>query len=68
MRGLWILNTLSRPAKVLWGIIECDGDDGVIAALSDGTRGAYVIEELLELRPFRERVKTKTVQTTRKKE
>ena len=33
-----------------------DGDDGLIVTFSDGTTGAYVIEELLEVRPFRERV------------
>jgi hypothetical protein len=38
---------------------ERDGDDGLIVTFSDGTTGAYVIEELLELRPFRERVETK---------
>lgn len=38
---------------------ERDGDDGLIVTFSDGTTGAYVIEELLELRPFRERAKTK---------
>jgi hypothetical protein len=37
---------------------EIDGDDGVIVRFSDGTTGAYVIEELLELRPFREQSKT----------
>ena len=26
-------------------------DDGLIVAFSDGTTGAYVVEELLELRP-----------------
>lgn len=36
-----------------------DGDDGLIVTFSDGTTGAYVIEELLELRPIRERAKTK---------
>jgi hypothetical protein len=39
---------------------ERDGDDGLIVTFSDGTTGAYVIEELLELRPFREWAKTKT--------
>jgi len=39
---------------------ERDGDDGLIVTFSDGTTGAFVVEELLELRPFRERVKTKT--------
>lgn len=38
---------------------EPDGDDGLIVTFSDGTTGAYVVEELLELRPYRERVKTK---------
>jgi hypothetical protein len=34
--------------------IERDGLDGLIVTFSDGTYGAYVIEELLELRPCRE--------------
>jgi hypothetical protein len=38
---------------------ERDGDDGLIVTFSDGTTGAYVIEELLHLRPMRERTKTK---------
>lgn len=37
---------------------DLDGDDGLIVTFSDGTTGAYVVEELLELRPYRERVKT----------
>jgi len=40
---------------------EFDGDDGLIVTFSDGTTGAYVVEEMLELRPFRERTKTKVV-------
>ena len=36
---------------------ELDGDDGLIVTFSDGTSGAYVVEELLLLRPHRERVK-----------
>jgi len=43
---------------------EPDGNDGLIVTFSDGTTGAYVAEELLALRPFRERVKTKTVAKT----
>ncbi len=39
---------------------ELDGDDGLIVTFSDGTTGAYVVEELLELRPVRERVNTRT--------
>lgn len=36
--------------------VEKDGEDGLIATFSDGTTGAYVVEELLELRPIRENV------------
>ena len=49
--------------------VEQDSDDGVIVAFSDGTIGAYVVEELLDLRPIRERVgkvaPTKTPNTAR---
>jgi hypothetical protein len=41
--------------------VELDGPDGLIATFSDGTTGGYVVEELLELRPVRERVKIKKV-------
>jgi hypothetical protein len=34
--------------------VERDGDDGLIVTFSDGTTGAYVVEELLGLRPHRE--------------
>ena len=40
--------------------VELDGDDGIVVTFSDGTNGGYVIEELLALRPVRERVKVKT--------
>ncbi len=48
------------PAQILVKILtaEHDGDDGLIVTFSDGTTGAYVVEELIALRPFRERVKT----------
>jgi hypothetical protein len=39
--------------------VELDGDDGVVVTFSDGTTGAYVVEELIELRPYRERLKNK---------
>ena len=39
--------------------VELDGLDGLMVTFSDGTTGGYVIEELLELRPIRERVKIK---------
>jgi hypothetical protein len=34
--------------------VEKDGEDGLIVAFSDGTTGAYVVEELLRLRPCRQ--------------
>jgi hypothetical protein len=39
--------------------VSLDGDDGVVVAFSDGTTDGYVAEELLELRPFRERSRKK---------
>jgi hypothetical protein len=39
--------------------VELDGIDGLVVTFSDGTAGAYVVEELLELAPVRERLKTK---------
>ena len=43
--------------------VELDGKDGIhdgiVVTFSDGTTGGYVIEELLGLRPIRERVKIK---------
>jgi len=43
--------------------VELDGDDGVVVVFSDGTTGAYVAEELLELRPYRERIRKRTIFT-----
>jgi hypothetical protein len=36
--------------------VEVDGRDGIIVVFSDGTTDAITVEELLELRPFREPV------------
>jgi hypothetical protein len=36
--------------------IERDGTDGILVTFSDGTIAGYVVEELIELRPARERV------------
>jgi hypothetical protein len=36
--------------------VEKDGEDGLIVAFSDGTTGAYVVEELLGLRPCRQQL------------
>jgi hypothetical protein len=35
--------------------IEKDGADGILVTFSDGTIAGYVAEELIELRPKRER-------------
>ena len=43
--------------------VELDGDDGVLVLFSDGTTGAYVAEELLELRPYRERLRNSRILT-----
>ena len=39
--------------------VELDSSDGLVVTFSDGTTGGYVVEELLELRPIRERVEIK---------
>jgi hypothetical protein len=36
--------------------VEKDGEDGLIVTFSDGTTAGYIVEELLLLRPRRERV------------
>ena len=36
--------------------VEKDSDDGLLVTFSDGTRAGYVVEELLALRPGRERL------------
>jgi hypothetical protein len=46
--------------------VELDGHDGLVVTFSDGTTGGYVVEELLELRPVRERLKIKQIEIARK--
>ena len=41
--------------------IERDGDDGILVTFSDGTIAGYVAEELIELRPVRERVRSSLI-------
>lgn len=41
--------------------VELDGHDGIVLTFSDGTTGGYVVEELLELRPVRERMEIKKI-------
>jgi hypothetical protein len=45
---------MDKEIKILK--VEKDGEDGVIVTFSDGTIGGYIAEELLMLRPTRERV------------
>ena len=51
-------NVPSMAETIRMLAIELDGNDGLIVTFSDGTTGAYVVEELLELRPYRDRTKT----------
>jgi hypothetical protein len=37
--------------------VEQDGEDGILVTFSDGTIAGYVAEELIGLRPVRERVR-----------
>jgi hypothetical protein len=41
--------------------IERDGEDGIFVTFSDGTTAGYVAEELIELRPKRERVRSNRI-------
>jgi len=41
--------------------VELDGDDGFVVAFSDGTVDGYVAEELLKLRPYRERLRSSKI-------
>jgi hypothetical protein len=62
------VSNIGQPEAWQWGIllamtnktrilkVEKDCDDGLIVMFSDGTRAGYVVEELLLLRPLRERV------------
>jgi hypothetical protein len=49
------LSNMSGEIHIL--MVEQDGKDGLIVTFSDGTTCGYVVEELLELRPIREKVK-----------
>jgi|HubBroStandDraft_6_1064221.scaffolds.fasta_scaffold164466_1 hypothetical protein len=43
---------MTEPIQILTA--ERDGEDGLLLTFSDGTVAGYVVEELVELRPFRE--------------
>ena len=49
-------NGLCMNGEIQILAVELDGHDGLLVTFSDGTTGGYVVEELLELRPVRERV------------
>ena len=49
-----ILFAMGEDLRILK--VEKDGEDGLIVMFSDGTTAGYVVEELLLLRPRRERV------------
>ena len=44
---------MAGPIQIL--TTEVDGDDGLIVTFSDGTTGGFVVEELLDMRPVREK-------------
>ena len=44
---------MTKEIKILKA--EVDGEDGLMVTFTDGTIGGYVVEELLSLRPIRER-------------
>lgn len=52
-RQVNILYTMDKKIFILK--VEKDGEDGLIVMFSDGTMCGYVAEELIELRPIRER-------------
>ena len=43
--------------------VKLDGPDGLIVTFSDGTQDAFVVEELLALRPLRMKVAAEKVQS-----
>jgi len=53
----WLRSTLFAMGHEIQILkVENDSGDGVIVTFSDGTISAYVVEELLDLRPSREHV------------
>ena len=46
--------SMEIPIRILTA--EVDDGEGIIVTFSDGTTAAYVVEELLELRPHREMI------------
>lgn len=46
---------MSEPILIV--TVQQDKEDGILVTFSDGTTAGYVVEELLELRPIREKAK-----------
>jgi hypothetical protein len=44
---------MSEPILIV--TVQQDGEDGILVTFSDGTTAGYVAEELIELRPIREK-------------
>jgi len=44
---------MDEPIEIV--MMEREGGYGLIVSFSDGTTASFVVEELLELRPYRER-------------
>ena len=59
-------NSLRMKCEIQILAVELDGHDGLVVTFSDMTTGGYVVEELLELRPIRDRVKTKKIKAAPK--
>jgi hypothetical protein len=59
-------NTLRMNGGIQILAVELDGDDGLVVTFSGGTTGGYVVEELVELRPIRERLKIKKIRSAPK--
>jgi hypothetical protein len=45
---------MAEPIRIL--TVEIEDGDGLLVTFSDGTVAGYVVEELLDLRPHRERL------------
>jgi len=52
-------NSISLATEIQILSVELDGVDGIMVRFSDRTITGYVVEELLDLRPVRERVRIK---------
>lgn len=54
-QGTGYNSRMSEPILIV--TVQQDKEDGILVTFSDGTTAGYVVEELLELRPIREKAK-----------